>query len=612
MRVPTTLFLSLCLSLVLTGRAFGAEATQTDWSGGGGFPGPVTQWIDRFASSQAVDWTTTPGELTLSSGLPLGHQVTTTFGEPAGVAAADLDGDTDLDVVSVAYQGNEVAWWENNGAGGEWTRHTVVTSFNGACSLHPCDIDRDGDIDIAATAETGHKVAWWANDGSGGGWVEHVIDANILGPFSVCDADFDRDGDVDLCGAAFNASDIVWWENVDGFGATWIKHTVDANFAGAWWADASDLDGDGDADILGAGFNASDVCWWENNGDGSSWTKRFIDANFPNALCVRAVDMDGDGGTDVLAAAYQGQVAWWKYDGMGDSWTKHLIDSPLNHPFSVRAADLDGDGDPDVISNERDGNRVMWYENADASGSVWSEHTVDETSRSPNDVLAADLDGDGGQEIVGTYSLDNSILWYEPMGEYAGAGSLDSSILDAGGPVHDWGSVVWTSSTPLGTGLRVEVRAAQDPGNMGPWVEVVSSGDDLSNYVANGTQCLQYRLSFVTEDGTVSPRVEDIRVQWDFVTDVGEEGGSHESRFSCQVRENPSSRGTATIYFVLPHASEVELTLFDGGGRRAKTTASGTCAAGDHSLTVQGLSHGVYLYRLRAGAFRSAGKMVVG
>jgi len=611
MKAISELSLSLCLSMMLTAVACGGEATQTDWTGGGGLPGSVTQWQSRFASSQTVDWASPAGSLTLLSALPFQHEITTTFGEPAGVAAADLDGDHDLDIVSVAYQGNEVAWWDNDGAGSGWGKHTIATSFNGACSLHPCDIDQDGDIDVVATAEGANQVIWWENDGSGGGWAAHVVDAAISAPYSVCDADLDGDGDLDLCGAAFGAGDIVWWENTDGLGATWLRHTVDASFLGAWWADAGDIDGDGDADIAGAAYSANDICWWENDGAGGGWAEHVIDANFLRALSVRVVDMNGDSDMDLLAASFSGQIVWWENNGPAGAWTKHVVDSGLGAPFSVRAADLDGDGDQDVLSNERNLDRVIWYENVNSGGTAWLKHTVDSVSDGPNDVLAADIDGDTGMDVVATFSSDSSILWYDLTDEYVGSGSLESSILDPGGPINNWGNITWSCVAPAGTSVGLEVRAASDPATMGSWIPVVSSGDDLSGYVANYTRYFQYRVSLATADGAVSPSLDDIRIEWDQIADVGENGMARESIFSCRAKGNPLPSGALTIDFVLPWACPVALSLYDSGGRRVTTLAEGTYEAGRHSATACGLSRGVYLYLMTAGRFRSTGKAVM-
>jgi hypothetical protein len=51
-------------------------------------------------------------------------------------------------------------------------------------------------------------------------------------------------------------------------------NTVAGTFDGAISVYAADVDGDGDLDVLGAGYYANAIRWWENTaGDGSAWTE---------------------------------------------------------------------------------------------------------------------------------------------------------------------------------------------------------------------------------------------------------------------------------------------------------------------------------------------------
>ena len=66
-------------------------------------------------------------------------------------------------------------------------------------------------------------------------------------------------------GAVYNADDIAWWDNTAGTGTTWIEHTVNGEFNGAYSVYAADVDGDGDIDVLGAAYGDNDITWWESD-----------------------------------------------------------------------------------------------------------------------------------------------------------------------------------------------------------------------------------------------------------------------------------------------------------------------------------------------------------
>ncbi|MCK4594301.1 hypothetical protein KAU45_07350, partial [bacterium] len=116
--------------LLLAAAAFAYEtADQTDWSGGDGVEGPVTDWEDTFDTATDINWSGLPGELALSSealDTPIEHTVDGIFYGAVSVYAADVDGDNDLDVLGAARDANDITWWENlDGSGTSWTEHTV-------------------------------------------------------------------------------------------------------------------------------------------------------------------------------------------------------------------------------------------------------------------------------------------------------------------------------------------------------------------------------------------------------------------------------------------------------------------------------------------------------
>ncbi|MCP4229527.1 MAG: S8 family serine peptidase, partial [bacterium] len=73
---------------------------------------------------------------------------------------------------------------------------------------------------------------------------------------------------------------------------------------------------------------------------------------------------------------------------------------------------------------------------------------------------------------------------------------------------------------------------------------------------------------------------------------------------------NPS-QGNAVIRYALPHTSNVSLEVYDIRGRKIATLVQGEQNPGYYDTTVNGLSSGIYIYRLTAGTFAATKKMVV-
>jgi len=292
--------------------------------------------------------------------------IDTAFDYAHGVHSADLDGDGDLDVMSVGIWQDQVAWWENvNGDGGSWRKHVIDPFFDGACEIHAADVDNDDDIDVVAASTTSNDVSCWLNDGTGSYWTEIPIDTDFDDPTEVHCFDIDGDGDIDVLGAAAGDEMISWWENVGGSGTTWSEHVITIGYTFVMSSFAADVDGDGDLDVLGASGVFNEITWWENLGGlGIDWTAHVIDADFYSPRHVYADDIDQDGDIDVLAAGkVRNDVVWWvNEDGLGTSWTKRAIDEEFGGPACVITADIDDDGDPDVLSAGYSSNSLSWWE----------------------------------------------------------------------------------------------------------------------------------------------------------------------------------------------------------------------------------------------------------
>jgi len=226
-KMEINVYKSLTLVLLAMSVSFSEEVAQTDWSGGYGIPGPVTDWLTFYDNSTDV--------LTYGEGLELSRTITTNFGRftvdslydaVTSVGSADIDGDGDMDILagSCFYPeyGGKLTWWNNiDGTGTDWETNTILHHVY-LQSLHTDDVDGDGDIDVLVAAHTPHYqnngyIIWQENlDGAGTCWLTHNL-GYFNGAISVYSADIDNDGDIDILGAAADDDEIAWWEVTDGF-----------------------------------------------------------------------------------------------------------------------------------------------------------------------------------------------------------------------------------------------------------------------------------------------------------------------------------------------------------------------------------------------------------
>jgi hypothetical protein len=421
------------------------------------------------------------------------------------VYATDVDGDGDVDVVGAFREVGAVVWWENDGGSPPvWTRRTIGGGFEDPYACYAVDLDGDGDVDVVAAGCESDLISWWENDGGDPpGWTERNIVAHFEEASAVYAADVDGDGDNDVLGTDMSGDHVTYWENNGRQPPGWRRHDITYSFGGGSGVYASDLDGDGDMDVLATSVLGNSIGWWENDGaKPPGWTQRILDSSFYGAESVRAADLDNDGDTDILGAAPGvWDIAWWQNDGGSPpGWTKHFIAKDFS-TLSIHDSDVDRDGDVDVIGADFRG-AITWWENDDATGLAWTRHDVDNDFKKPCEVYATDVDGDRDVDILAA-SWWHGIHWWENLSMQftiaTGVGAkrvacgesveFTISLASEGGspgPVtlHAFGLPPGAAATfdpnPVmspGESLMTITTGASTPGGTYP-VEIVGTGDE--------------------------------------------------------------------------------------------------------------------------------------
>lgn len=601
-------FSILIAILAIVSISSATSITQSSWTGGPTYWGPFNNWDSgKFDKSTNIDWFKTPGVLSISRVYDYEHVISTTFNGPTSIFAADVNGDNRIDVLGTAAGSDEIFWLENrDGSGGLWGQYTIDDNFDSASSVYAADIDNDGDIDVLGAAGLDHDIIWWENaTGSGLGWIEHLVDLSFYGANSVYASDVDGDGDMDILGAAINVDMISWWENVDGSGNTWTEHVVTSSFNGAHSVTAADIDNDGDMDILGAALYAHDIYWWENvDGSGTNWEEHVVNHQFGGASSVFAADVNGDGKMDVLGTASQDDdIFWWQnLDGSGTSWLKHKIDENYNGACAVYAIDMDDDGDMDVIGAARGENDISWWENLNGSGTNWTSHEIDADFEQASSVYPADFNNDGVTDILGSSFSTNCISWW---GGYEATGTLESSILNTLA-IPIWGWIDWTCSSEPGTSVAFQVRASDDYSEMGEWSEIIEAPGTLSGILYNGLQYVQYR-AILTAEENVTPTLEDVTISWN-LTGIDEDDPTG---FSLLPFSPNPMQSTVLIGYTVPGESIIHLSIYDVSGRLIEQIESVDSQGGYNQVVIPELDSGLYFCRMTCGDFAETQQFVV-
>jgi len=338
------------------------------------------------------------------------HIIETNFNGARSVYAIDMDGDTDIDVLAVATDVDQIAWWENDG-NQNFTKHTVDSTFDGVNSVFAVDLDGQNGLDLVSVARFDNEIAWWENDGNQN-FVKDSIDYTRNLPICVHAADIDGDTDTDVVTVIYNDHKVLWHENRFG---TFVTRSIDDNADYPYSIHTDDIDGQNGTDVVVAMYGDSTICWYENDGHPTpQFTKHLIPASdpFPGIRRVHTADIDTDGDTDILGAAYYAnEIAWFENDG-NENFTKHTLIDTFYEAQDVYAIDLDTDNDIDILGVSWTLKTIAWWEND--GNENFSYHPIITNLDGAISVYAIDMDGDTDIDVLGAGSWGQHIvMWIE-------------------------------------------------------------------------------------------------------------------------------------------------------------------------------------------------------
>ncbi|MCP4788405.1 MAG: VCBS repeat-containing protein [Fuerstiella sp.] len=218
-------------------------------------------------------------------------------------------------------------------------------------------------------------------------------------------------------------------------GPDWKETRLDDDHGGRYiHSETWDVDGDGDADYIGARYKPGLIMWYEQPDEPltQEWTRRLIDNQVHGIHGVIKGDVDLDGRIDLLATSAQpmdpfpDSLAWIappKKVRSADPWTRTIFadgDAPgLTHYLGV--GDINGDGRPDAATGAKggptdksgSGEWFAWWEAPGNPRDTWKKHLLPGKHPGATNIHPADINGDGKVDLLASRGHGQGVIWFE-------------------------------------------------------------------------------------------------------------------------------------------------------------------------------------------------------
>ncbi len=310
------------------------------------------------------------------------------------------------------------------------------------------DVNQDGYTDILVSGRDG-RMAWFENPGRPGAWTRHWVDEAVekleCGGLLV-DLTGDRYPDL-INGGDYRSDGLFWWENLGPRGGAWQQRRIAATGSPQFHDELiGDVTGDGRRSLIFGNQGGRSLYWLPLPEDPrrSPWSDLQPIATDlgPHEEGLAIADLDGDGRNELIAG-----TSWYKYRGDDRPWEQHRIAVDYISTL-VAIGDIDGDGRPEILFSEGDaciygkpeGGKFAWFRPKSDITALWEEHLVEDSLLDPHSLQLGDICGNGHLDVlVGEIGVKESYAEKPPrlmVFENDGRGQFTRHVIDEGTGTH--------------------------------------------------------------------------------------------------------------------------------------------------------------------------------
>ena len=319
--------------------------------------------------------------------------VSETLDVPTSAFIADIDGDSDSDILATNYRDNGGVYYFESVAGAIDPDPVIINSdFYGAKSVKAYDFDKDGDQDLVYASSWHNEVVFEKQLSSS--TTKITLSTEVWGVNNLILIDYNRDSWMDIMAVAENSGELIYFENSKN-GQFKAKETIFEEEGYLRDATITDYDADGDLDIFAAtsgSFGRAGLMLYERVSgslerqviDNTSMLFKYPIEAFPKNII--SSDFDNDGDLDLFVEFSNSNAAFYEKSSSGVfSDPKLVLGFTYNQSVigSYELSDYDNDGDDD-----------LWWVSSPFGISIFENTCSDIDSDGICDAQDNDQDGD--------------------------------------------------------------------------------------------------------------------------------------------------------------------------------------------------------------------------
>ncbi|MFS4492241.1 malectin domain-containing carbohydrate-binding protein [Maribacter sp. 2308TA10-17] len=464
---------------------------------------------------------------------------------------------------------------------GTWTLETLTMDSTGE-DIQVGDIDQDNDLDLFQGSN------WIRNDlSTGGGWTTFSTGITYATtPDRAQLADFDRDGDLDAVVGQLSAfstdpdrKEFSWFAAPADPTQPWVRNVLDTDVSGSLSVFATDIDFDGDKDIVvGEWRDQYRLIAFENDlCDSGTFVKQIINAGIPGQEHhdgARVTDIDNDGDLDIISNGWFVGANPHNFPRIYENQTippandEPIVDAGPDQNILPDTATLNGS------ASDPDGGSITSYQWSQESGPSIATLTGDTTET----LVASGLE-EGVYVFRLTVTDDESDTNFD---EATITVSNQSSAIriNSGGPTYTFNGTEWSADQYFNAGTpeenfiaianteNDELYQTERFNNLGPLVyEIpVSNGDHNVNlHFAE----IYYGVSGPGASGDIGSRIFNVDIEngegtltnYDIIAEAGASATAIIENFTNITVTDGSLTITLTSVVEFPKISGIEVIV---------------------------------------------------